>query len=136
MSKQYWPNEKLHAPIHERGYAVELRGALALEFVEKWGMVQGIDGGEDSAGRARLSLMPIDDVISRAVHMADGIVSALEEAGWIREPALTTEAITEYAGELAALRSEVEFANRAERTERMLARNERKKALQEATHES
>lgn len=59
---------------------------LAFAFLERWGMVQAREGEkEDSAGRATLKLMPVDDVVARAFEMAE---KAFEEA---RKRGLTME---------------------------------------------
>jgi hypothetical protein len=102
----WWPSLAGNSASIERGYELDLRGILALKFVEKWGMVQGATGQEDSAGRATIALMPVEDVIDRAVNIADGLVAKLEGLGWIRQPEGTLEQLAAYAGELESIRSE------------------------------
>lgn len=55
-----------------------------LVFLERWGMVQGMDGGEDSAGRQRMKLMPPEEVVDRAVAVAELAFARLREKGWIQ----------------------------------------------------
>jgi len=58
-----------------------------LGCIEKWGMVAGADGGEDSAGRSRLELMPPEDVVGRAREMTDLAFKTIQENEWtIRTP--------------------------------------------------
>lgn len=60
-----------------------MRARAVLGLLEKWGMVQGVDGGEDSAGRAKLDLMPVKETVDRAVEMVETAFEALEEKDWI-----------------------------------------------------
>lgn len=48
-------------------------------------MVQAQDGGEDSAGRSKLTLMPIKDVVTRAIGMTKLTFRELESKGWIQQ---------------------------------------------------
>lgn len=76
--------EKPKVDSHSAGFRSGLHANLALSFVEKWGMVQGAsDGTEDSAGRAKLVLMPVEEVVNRAASMAEQIVAELERREWI-----------------------------------------------------
>ena len=56
-----------------------------LAFIEKWGMIQGKEDGEDSSGRAKMGLMPVEKVVDRAMEMADVAFNRLRERGWIVE---------------------------------------------------
>lgn len=57
-------------------------GKIALELLTRWGMVAGMDiGREDTAGRAVMELMPVEEVVDRAVSMAKLFVQRLENDG-------------------------------------------------------
>jgi len=49
---------------------LEQEAKAALSFIERWGMVAAADGGEDSAGRAKLRLMTPDELVERAFAIA------------------------------------------------------------------
>lgn len=56
---------------------------FVLHLIEKWGMVAGDDGGEDSAGRAKLRLQTPEEVVARAMQTAEAAFRTLREHGWI-----------------------------------------------------
>lgn len=72
------PKVQLHDTEHPN-----FEGSLALALVEKWGMVQGTDGGEDSTGRAHITLMPPEEVVDRAVKVASLTAARLRKEGWM-----------------------------------------------------
>lgn len=61
------------------------KAELALLMIEKWGMVQGYPDGEDSAGRAKIGLMPINKLIKRAFESAEVAYKEIEKRGWSME---------------------------------------------------
>ncbi len=84
--------EPLKQVIVYRKSMLDQRAELALLMIEKWGMVQGYPDGEDSAGRARIGLMPIGKLIDRAFECADAAYLEIERRGWSMEiPAPTIE---------------------------------------------
>lgn len=54
---------------------------LALTFLERWGMVAGIEDGEDSAGRAKLKLLSPDEIVDRAFTIAEKALAAAKARG-------------------------------------------------------
>lgn len=68
--------------VHRR-IDISDRARTALAFAERWGMVAGKPGLEDSQGRATLDLMPPNEVIERACDTADGLYDEFERRGWI-----------------------------------------------------
>jgi hypothetical protein len=115
METRWWPDAD-----DNRGHTLNLEGVLALRFVEQWGLVVGRRGQEDASGRAPLELMPVEEVIERAVAMAEGIVTALEVRGWIRPDARTAEELARRAGELGRIQEDVLY-DRGNRQRRGLA---------------
>jgi len=53
----------------------------AFIFLEKWGMVQASDAGEDSAGRAKTSLMSSVETVRRAFDIAEEAYRVARERG-------------------------------------------------------
>lgn len=49
---------------------LEGEAKAALSFIERWGLVMGIDDGEDSAGRFKIRLMTPDELVERAFAIA------------------------------------------------------------------
>ncbi len=68
-----------------RTLGLNLRATIAMEMVTKWGMVQGNPDGEDSAGRAKRGLMPVDELVKRACDSADKLFEEFEKRGWTIE---------------------------------------------------
>lgn len=59
------------------------KARLALAMLERWGMVAAEHGGEDTAGRAKLKLQPVNELVLRAVEVVDVAYAAFEEKDWI-----------------------------------------------------
>lgn len=60
-------------------------GEFALALIERWGLVAATDGGEDSAGRAKLTLLPVGALVERACDTAEQTFEALAERGHLIE---------------------------------------------------
>lgn len=58
------------------------KAKIVVEMINRWGMVTGIPDGEDSAGRAKLKLMPPEILVSRAFVIADLMFDELEARDW------------------------------------------------------
>lgn len=69
-----------------------LESDLTMRFLERWGMVAADAIEEDSIGRSRLTLLPPEIVVARAVEVAKHVVKALEREGWIEPLPEPTEA--------------------------------------------
>lgn len=50
--------------------ALEPEALYAMALIEKWGLVMGAPAGEDSAGRAMVGLMPVEDIVQRGFDVA------------------------------------------------------------------
>ena len=66
------------------------KAKLAIAIAERWAMVAGRPGGEDSAGRAKSELMPVGQVVERSIQIADQLFDAFEKQGWMT-PNITPE---------------------------------------------
>ena len=58
------------------------RARFMLALVERWGMVSGKDGGEDSSGRSKLTLMSTEEVVDRAAESTISAFSKIDSLGW------------------------------------------------------
>lgn len=56
---------------------------FAMAILERWAMVQAKESGEDSAGRAKLSLMPVNETVERACNIAEGAFVTFRKRGWM-----------------------------------------------------
>lgn len=74
----YSPSAKIH-----HGVTVNLMGQFASSLITRWGMVQGKDDGEDSAGRAKISLMTPEEVVNRACETAETTFKEFNKRGWL-----------------------------------------------------
>lgn len=68
--------------IHSTEHLIQ-EARIAVSLVERWGMVQAKDGGEDSSGRARLELMPVDEVVARACDTAALLMAEVRNRNWV-----------------------------------------------------
>lgn len=59
------------------------RAEFALDLMARWGAVAAEPGGEDSAGRQRWKAMEPEDVVGRAVDIAERAFAAFVERGWL-----------------------------------------------------
>ena len=60
-----------------------LKATLALSMVERWGPVAGMPDGEDSAGRQKLRIQNVDELVDRACSTADMLVNAFKTRNWL-----------------------------------------------------
>jgi hypothetical protein len=56
---------------------------FALTLIEKWGMVAAKPDGEDTTGRAKLSLLKPEEVVERAIETTLLVMEAIKKQGWI-----------------------------------------------------
>lgn len=61
----------------------KLEASIAIELVNKWGMVAGKPDGEDSSGRAKLALLSPAEVVDRAVQTSEMLVNEFRRLGWL-----------------------------------------------------
>lgn len=70
--------------VHDTEH-LTFRARVCLDIITRWGMVAGIESGEDSAGRAKFELQSVDDIVTRAVSTTNALFRAFDKAGWIHE---------------------------------------------------
>ena len=56
---------------------------LAMNLIERWGMIAGDADGEDSVGRQKGRLYEPEEVVERACQMADAAFATFEARGWM-----------------------------------------------------
>ena len=59
------------------------RARMAIDLIDKWGMVAATSDGEDSAGRAKLRLLAPDEMVQRACDTAALAMEAFRARGWM-----------------------------------------------------
>ena len=68
--------------LHHRTY-LNQQAQMAMGFIDKWGVVAARPDGEDTAGRQKLALLSVDEVVDRAFEMADKAFDRAESLGWL-----------------------------------------------------
>jgi len=68
-----------------KGVIFELRADIAMRLIERFGSVAGKTDGEDTAGRARLTLQEPEELVKRCYAIADLFVAEAERRGDISE---------------------------------------------------
>lgn len=68
-----------------RTLATNLKADMAMRMIERWGSVAGIPDGEDSAGRQKLRLQGVDEIVKYACDAADRCVEEFRARGWLLE---------------------------------------------------
>jgi hypothetical protein len=66
---EYGRNDRVRMMMHGKE-AVSPVAQFAFDMIERWGMVVGKPSGEDSQGRAKMDLMPVDELVDRAFAAA------------------------------------------------------------------
>lgn len=58
------------------------KGDMLRRLVERWGMVMARPDGEDSHGRSKVGVMPVEEMVARAADTVDEMYRVIEERGW------------------------------------------------------
>lgn len=58
-------------------------GELATEFARHFGIVAAKIEGEDKAGRAKLELQTVEEVVQRSCDLAEKLWAEMNKRGWI-----------------------------------------------------
>ncbi len=56
---------------------------LAMTLIERWGIVAGDVDGEDSAGRQKVRLQTVEELIERACKTAEAAMAEFQNRGWM-----------------------------------------------------
>jgi hypothetical protein len=76
-----------------------IEARFAMSMLERWGSVQGVQDGEDSAGRSKIGLMSVEDTVSRACCIADRAFKQFRDNGWMIDVPTHEEAEEQYRKE-------------------------------------
>jgi len=90
-SKNYGNKVPPTIAIHETNQPL-LKARAAIEFIEKWGMVAGIEDGEDSSGRSKLRLATPKEVVERAIEITTLMFNAFDDLEWMHSLPTVEEA--------------------------------------------
>ena len=95
---EYWTPIGISTP-----WSLEVVASLALRFLDhNTALVAGKLSGEDSNGRAKYDLQPVDEVVNRAFAIAEEFVRVAESKNLIRTN--TREEILEIEGQIEDFR--------------------------------
>ncbi len=78
----YGPGIPARAVIHARQAASD-EAKFMMAIIERWAMVAATPDGEDSAGRAKLGHLPIEDMVVRAADIAERTFKEITSRGWL-----------------------------------------------------
>lgn len=65
--------------------AVTSEGQFMMTIIEKHAMVAGKPDGEDTSGRQKLALTPIEELVDRSAKLARKTFDRMREEGWMVE---------------------------------------------------
>lgn len=75
-----WKSES-NEYVLQRETVLHETAELAKGLLERWGLVAGAPGGEDSCGRAKLRLMTPEELVDRAFETAERFMAIAREKG-------------------------------------------------------
>lgn len=96
------------------GVAYDLRMNIALDIVKHCALVVGQEDGEDTAGRAKMRLLPAKETATRALDIADALVNGGLERGWIFDRTVSDEEAAFHTGRLNRFKDTAHFESREE----------------------
>lgn len=79
VKRQYGDSPQL--VCHEREHP-NFEARLAIDLLERWGLVAGEEAGEDSAGRAKIRSLTPPEAVIRACDMAEEMTKEIRNRGW------------------------------------------------------
>lgn len=68
--------------LHNEPEVFNYKARLAAAMVERWGCVACEVDGEDSSGRQKMRLATADELVNRAVEVAELLVERFREKNW------------------------------------------------------
>lgn len=69
--------------VEMRPFMYSAQASFATALAERWGMVAGIEDGEDSAGRSKLRCMTPQEIADKACETAEAMLAKFRQLGWI-----------------------------------------------------
>src|SRR5271168_10955 len=73
---------QMHRIMLHNTEAPGLEAQLAISLVEKWGMVSGVDAGEDSTGHSKFRLLTPREVVNRACETSETLIAEIRSRNW------------------------------------------------------
>ena len=98
--------------VHE-GFAMDVRARLAWELLRAHSVICAVDGGEDTAGRQRLAMMPADEVAKRALAIAESFVTECEARNYLCVPTMDMDQAAAEAGRLESVKHDSVWRKKA-----------------------
>jgi hypothetical protein len=78
--------------IHHDSSPPDRVARLAIVMIEKWGITAAKPDGEDSSGRAKLAMLPVDEMVARAFETAELVYKVAAERGHLLQGPTWAEA--------------------------------------------
>lgn len=78
---RYVTDEYGHTKVN---WTSALQFETALRLLSGNGILTGVYAGEDQQGRARYDVMPVEDVVARAIGIARLFVAEADALGWLQ----------------------------------------------------
>ena len=74
---------RLKEPVLYNKLLFGMEAKIAIEMVQRWGVIAAMDDGEDSAGRHRVRLMTTEELVQRACDSAQKLTEEFEKREWV-----------------------------------------------------
>ncbi len=74
---------KIKEPVLYSKFFLGMEAKIAIEMVQRWGMIAGVNDGEDSAGRSKVRIMTIEELVQRACDSAQRLTEEFEKREWL-----------------------------------------------------
>lgn len=113
--KMYFPLETTGVVT---GILLDIRAQIALNMLEKHGLITGKNGTEDSQGRAKIMEMPPDETVKRAFDIAERFIKICEECGFLKPCELTEEQAMIHKANLEHKAMQMRYQEISKHTER------------------
>jgi hypothetical protein len=93
----------------EHGYNMDLRARVALQMLERHGLVAGHVVREDGSQRAITDLQPLDVTISRIFDLAAAYVAEAEQRGLLKMPEQSPDQLAVEHGRIVGVQEDARF---------------------------
>jgi hypothetical protein len=80
--REGYPNS-LPRVLHHITESPTSEARFAMAILERWAMVSAREDGEDSSGRQKLRLLPVEEVVNRACDIAETAYGVFRARDWM-----------------------------------------------------
>lgn len=94
------------------GVNKSLRFQLMVDLLRSHPLICAEEDGEDSAGRQKVRLQKVGEVVERAALLADMAVTLGKDRGWLRAVTISPEDVRRKVAELDAITWSAKFGSR------------------------